>query len=125
MKPCALGATLETKVGVRTEAVLLRVTVGQEDRCDGRPLYEAIVKKALQHGMAGATAIPCPAGFGRSRYVRSELNVDAGAQVPVVIEIVDTEEQIDRFLTTLHGMVESGLVTMEKVRAIHYRRETR
>lgn len=111
-------------MGVRTEAMLLRVTVGQEDRWSDRPLYEAIVRKALEHGMAGATAMPCPSGFGRSRYVRSELNVDAGAKVPMVVEIVDSEEQIDRFLPVIDRMVESGLVTIEKVRAVHYGRGT-
>jgi uncharacterized protein len=72
--------------------------------------------------MAGATVLPGPEGFGRSRYVRSELNVDAGLRLPVVVEIIDSEEQINRFLPIVHEMVESGLVTLEKVRAIRYRR---
>ena len=72
--------------------------------------------------MAGATVLPSPEGFGRSRWVRSELIVDAGPRLPMVVEIVDSEENVDRFLPMLHEMVESGLVTLEKVRAIHYRR---
>jgi len=103
-----------------TEEVLLRVFVGEEDRYRGRHLYEAIVTQALASKMAGATVLPCLEGFGRSRHIRTELNVDSGPCLPVVVEIVDRAEKIDRFLLQLHDMVESGLVSMEKVRAIHY-----
>jgi uncharacterized protein len=109
-------------VSVLAEAVLLRVFVGEDDRYYGRALYQAIVAKALEEKMAGATVLPGPEGFGRSRYVRSELSVDAGPRLPMVVEIVDSAEQIDRFLPVLGEMVESGLVTLERVRAIHYRR---
>ncbi len=102
------------------EAVLLRVFVGEDDRHDGCPLHEAIVKRALAMNMAGATVLPGPEGFGRSRHIRSELSIDAGPRQPMVVEIVDTEEQIERFLAVIDGMVESGLVTVEKVRAIRY-----
>jgi PII-like signaling protein len=108
-------------VSVLAEAVLLRIFVGEEDQYDGRPLYAAIVAKALEEKMAGATVLPGLEGFGRSRYVRSDLNVDAGPRLPMVVEIVDSEDRIDRFLPVLHAMLESGLVTLEKVRAIHYR----
>jgi uncharacterized protein len=104
------------------QAVLLRVFVGKEDRYGGRPLFEAIVAAALERRMAGATVLPGKVGFGRSRYIRTELNIDAGPRLPMVIEIVDSEDQINRFLPVLHEMVESGLVSMEKVRAIRYRR---
>jgi PII-like signaling protein len=104
-----------------TEAMLLRVFVGEDDRHGEHALYEAVVERALAMGMAGATVLPGPEGFGQSRHIRSELSVDAGPRQPMVIEIVDTEEQIDRFLPVLDGMIESGLVTLEKVRAIHYR----
>src|SRR5229473_1406160 len=103
------------------EAVLLRVFVGTDDRHGERALYEAIVRRAREMGMAGATVLPGPEGFGRSRHIRSELSVDAGPRQPMVVEIDDTDEQIDRFLPILDGMMESGLVTLEKVRAIHYR----
>ena len=104
-----------------TEAMLLRVFVGEDDRHGERALYEAVVECALAMGMAGATVLPGPEGFGQSRHIRSELSVDAGPRQPTVIEIVDTEEQIDRLLHVLDGMIESGLVTQEKVKAIHYR----
>src|SRR5260221_9627059 len=103
------------------EAVLLRVFVGTDDRHGERALYEAIVQRAREMGMAGATVLPGPEGFGRSRHIRSELSVDAGPRQPMVVEIVDTDEQIDRFLPILDGMMESGLVTLEKARAIRYR----
>jgi PII-like signaling protein len=104
------------------EAVLLRVFVGEEDRYQGRPLYQAIVATALETHMAGATVLPGSDGYGISRSIRNELNVDAGPRNPMVVEIVDRENQIDRFLLLLNDMVESGLVTLEKVRAIRYRR---
>ena len=107
---------------VPVDAILLRVFVGEEDRYDGRSLYQAIVATALERRMAGATVLPGPDGFGVSRSVRTELNVDAGPRCPMVVEIVDTEEEINRFLPVINEMIESGLVTMERVRAIRYRR---
>ena len=106
---------------IPVEAVLLRIFVGADDHHGERALYEAIVERAREARMAGATVLPGPEGFGRSRHVRSELSVDAGPRQPMVVEIVDTEAQIDRFLPLLDGMITSGLVTLEKVRAIHYR----
>lgn len=102
------------------DSILLRIVVGEEDRYRGRALFAAIVTKALEHKMAGATVLRCPEGFGRSRHIRSDLNVDAGPRLPVLIEIVDRETKINQFLPVLHDMVESGLVTFERVRAIRY-----
>jgi uncharacterized protein len=104
------------------DAILLRVFVGEEDRYEGRSLYQAIVATALERRMAGATVLPGPDGFGVSRSVRTEVNVDAGPRSPIVVEIVDTEAQINDFLPVINEMIESGLVTMERVRAIRYRR---
>lgn len=106
---------------VPLEAVLLRIFIGEEDRFRGHALYEALVEAARRQAMAGATVLYAPEGYGRSRRVRSERNVDSGARLPMVVEIVDAPEQIDRFLPVLNEMVESGLVTMEKVRTIRYR----
>lgn len=104
------------------ESVLLRIIVGEEDRHLGRPLYPAIVSKALQNNMAGATVLFCQEGFGRSRSVRREDDINSGPLVPVAIEIVDSEAHIEQFLAVIHDMVESGLVTLEKVHAIRYPR---
>ncbi|MDB5405823.1 MAG: uncharacterized protein JWL84_735 [Rhodospirillales bacterium] len=106
-----------------TEAVLLRVFVGQDDRYENQPLCEAIVDRALAMKMAGATVLPGPEGFGHSRAIRSQLCIDLGPRLPLVIEIVDTQAQIERFLPAVDAMMESGLVTIEKVRAIHFRRK--
>jgi PII-like signaling protein len=105
-----------------TEAVLLRIFVGENDRVYGRVMYEELVEVACALGMAGATALPGPVGFGLSRHVRSELNVDAPPQLPVVVEIVDTEVKVRQFLAAVDGMIETGLVTMEKVKARFYGR---
>jgi uncharacterized protein len=110
-------------VSAPTDAVLLRIAVGEEDRYGGRPLFEALVEIALKSRMAGATALRCPGGFGRSRYVRTELNIDAGSRMPMIVEIVDTPEKIEAFLAMIDPMVESGLVTLERVRAAHYSRQ--
>lgn len=108
------------QMGEPVDAVLLRIFVGEEDSYDGRPLYEALVEMARQRKLAGATALRGPGGFGRSRYVRTEFNVDAGSKVPMVVEIVDHADKIDAFLPLIEHMVESGLVTLEGVRAVRY-----
>lgn len=107
------------------EATLLRIFVGQEDSFEGQPLYQAIVSRALAVRMAGATVLPGPVGYGQSRQVRTELNIDAGAQLPIVVEIVDTDRNVERFLPVLNTMIDSGLVTLEKVKAIFYRQEVK
>ena len=104
------------------EATLLRIFVAENDRWHGRVLYHALVEKAQEMKMAGATVLPGPVGFGQSRISRSEINVDAGPYLPIVVEIIDTEENIARFLPAIDGMIESGLVTLEKVRAAFYRK---
>jgi uncharacterized protein len=104
------------------EATLLRIFIAENDRWHGRVLYHALVEKAQEMKMAGATVLPGPVGFGQSRISRSEINVDAGPYLPIVVEIVDTEENIARFLPAIDGMIESGLVTLEKVRAAFYRK---
>jgi uncharacterized protein len=104
------------------EATLLRIFVAENDRLHGHLLYSALVEKAQEMKMAGATVLPAPVGYGQSRIVRHELNVDAGPYLPVVIEIVDTEENITRFLSAINGMIDSGLVTLEKVKAVFYRK---
>ena len=88
------------------DAVLLRIFIGENDKFHGRPLYEAIVLKAREVHLAGATVLRGPMGFGRA----SRL----------VIEIVDSEDKIDGFLPTLDGMMQSGLVTLEKIKVLRY-----
>ena len=104
------------------EAILLRIFVGEDDHIDGRATYKVLVEQALKYGMAGATVLPGPVGFGPSGHMRSELDVDAGPRAPMIVEIVDSEASVMRFLHAIDGVVKTGLVTMEKVLARHYGR---
>jgi uncharacterized protein len=108
----------EAPVRTSQEAVLLRVFVGEADRTEGGPLYRVIVAEAQAAGLAGATVLHGPIGFGAGRQINCELNVEAPGNPPIVIEIIDTEERIQDFLPRLDQLVGSGLVTMEKLRML-------
>jgi PII-like signaling protein len=108
-------------MSVRSDEVLIRVLVGEDEELGGQMLYEAVVARALELGMAGATVLPCLEGFGPSGRVRSDLSIDAGPRHPMIIEIVDDETEIQRFLPHIDDMIDSGLVTLERVRAIRFR----
>ena len=105
---------------VPEDALLLRIFIGEDDRCDGRPLYEAIVLKARELHLAGATVLRGPMGFGRSSRLHTAKILRLSVDLPVVVEIVDGEERIDAFLPALDAMMGSGLVTLEKVRVLRY-----
>ena len=101
-------------------AVLLRIYT-EEGRHDGhRPLYEAIVMKARELGLAGATVLRGPMGFGQSSTIHSAKILDLSAQLPLVIEIVDSEDQVQLLLRAMDDMRDIGLVTTEKVEVVHY-----
>lgn len=102
---------------VMEEAVLLRVFLGEDDMFEGELLYRSVIERARREGLAGGTVLPAPLGFGISRALRSGLNPDAGAHMPIVVEIVDRPDKIEAFLPTLETMIESGMMTMETVRA--------
>jgi PII-like signaling protein len=103
------------------EGSLLRVFIGESDRWQGRPLYEAIVQEARGRGLAGATVFKGAEGFGAHSRVHTSRILRLSADLPVLIEIVDTEEKIEAFLPVLDGMVQEGLVTVEKATVIFYR----
>ena len=105
---------------VPEDALLLRIFIGEDDRCDGRPLYEAIVLKARELHLAGATVLRGPLGFGRSSRLHTAKILRLSVDLPVVVEIVDAEERIDAFLPALEGMMGSGLVTLERVKILRY-----
>lgn len=105
---------------VPREAVLLRIFVGEDDRIKGRPLYEAIVLKAREAGLAGATVLRGPMSFGKSSTLHTAKVLRLSEDLPIVIEIVDTQEKIDRFLPVLDPMMGSGLVTIERVQVLQY-----
>jgi hypothetical protein len=105
---------------VPREAVLLRIFIGEDDRTKGRPLYEAIVLKAREAGLAGATVLRGPMSFGKSSTLHTTKVLRLSEDLPIVIEIVDTQEKIDAFLPVLDPMMGSGLVTLERVQVLQY-----
>ena len=102
------------------EAVLLRIFIGEEDKHEGKPLYEAIVLKARALHLAGATVLRGPMGFGHSSRLHTAKILRLSEDLPLLIEIVDSEEKIGAFLPVLDTMIGSGLVTMEKVQVLKY-----
>lgn len=102
------------------QAVLLRIFIGESDECEGRPLYEAIVLKAREMHLAGATVLRGPMGFGASSHLHTTKILRLSEDLPLVIEIADAEDKINAFLPTLDGMMSSGLVTLEKVQVLQY-----
>jgi hypothetical protein len=100
---------------------LLRIFIGEADRWHHQPLYEAIVLKARELGLAGATVLRGPMGFGASSRLHTTKILRLSADLPMVIEIVDREDRLDLLLPHLEEMVREGLVTLEDVRVIHYR----
>jgi PII-like signaling protein len=102
-------------------AVRLSIYIGESDRWEHQPLYEAIVLKAREHHLAGATVLRGPMGFGKSSRLHTAKILRLSTDLPVLIEIVDSEEKINNFLPQLESMIGGGLVTLETVKVIHYR----
>src|SRR5438270_6661525 len=102
------------------EALLLRIFIGESDRWHHKPLYEAIVLKAREMHLAGATVLRGPMGFGHSSRLHTAKVLRLSFDLPIVVEIVDTEEKINSFLPVLDAMMKSGLVTLEKVQVLQY-----
>ncbi len=103
------------------DAVLLRIMLGESDRHGHQPLYEAIVLKLRELGLAGATVLRGPMGFGANSLIHTAKILQLSMDLPMIIEVVETEEKIQSFLPVLDEMMDGGLVTMEKVNVIHYR----
>ncbi len=106
---------------IPNEALLLRIFIGESDRWQHKPLYEAIVLKAREMHLAGATVLRGPMGFGKASRLHTAKILRLSMDLPLVIEIVDAEEKINAFLPVLDEMVGGGLVTLEKVKVIDYR----
>src|SRR5476649_1488470 len=103
------------------DAVLLRIFIGESDRWEHRPLYEAIVLKARELHLGGATVLRGPMGFGKTSRLHTAKVLELSMDLPLVIEIVESEEKVNAFLPELDKMISGGLVTLEKVKVIHYR----
>ena len=103
------------------DGYLLRIFVGESDRHGHHPLYEAIVLKAREAGLAGATVTPGVMGFGKHSVLHTAKILRLSEDLPMVVEIADSLEKIEQFLPALDQMVADGLVTLERVRVIHYK----
>ncbi len=103
------------------DGFLLRVFLGESDRWEGRPLYEAIVLKARELHLAGATVLRGPMGFGAHSRMHTAKILRLSEDLPIIIEIVDSKDKIDELLPHIDQMVQEGLVTLERVQVIKYR----
>lgn len=103
------------------EGYLLRIFIGESDRQDGKPLYEWIILKAREMGIAGATVLRGMMGFGAHSFIHTFRIERLSVDMPVVIEIVDTREKLERLLSEIDGEIQEGLATMEKVEVRFYR----
>ncbi len=107
------------------EAVLLRIYIGENDRWQHHPLFEAIVMKARERQLAGATVLRGPMGFGAASRIHTAKILRLSTDLPIVIEIIDSEEKVNGFLPVLEQMIGGGLVTLENVKVLPYRHDKR
>lgn len=107
-------------MNISEEAVLLRIFVGEGDRYHHQPLYEAVVLRAREMRLAGATVLRGPMGFGHAAHLHTSKILRLSDDLPVVIEIVDTADRIDAFVESIEPMVKSGLITREKATVVRY-----
>ena len=102
------------------QQVLMRIFIGEDDRLDGKPLYRALLELLRKEGIAGATILRGVAGFGAKSVVHGTHLLRLSQDLPMVIEVVDTQEHIDRVLPLIDARVNEGLITLEKVHVIRY-----
>lgn len=100
---------------------LLRIFIGERDKHDGKPLYEWLVRKAKEQGLAGATVIRAMEGFGAHSNIHTAKILDLSTDLPIIIEIVDELQKIEDFLNVVDSVIEEGLATVEKVHIRFYR----
>jgi len=106
---------------IRTgDGMLLRIFIGDSDRHEGHPLHKVLVQRAHAMGLAGATVLRGPLGFGRHSRMHTVKLAELSSDLPLVIELVDTDEAIQRFMQEVDVLVQEGLVTLEKVRIVKY-----
>jgi len=108
-------------MNIPEDGYLLRIFVGESDRHGHRPLYESIVLQAREAGLAGATVLRGVMGFGKHSILHTAKILRLSEDMPMIIEIVDSLDNIEKFLPALDELIKDGLVTIEKVRVIHYR----
>lgn len=103
------------------ERTLMRIFIGESDKYHGKPLYEALIEKFREKGLAGATVLRGVAGFGASSTVHTDKILRLSLDLPLIIEMVETEEAIQSILPDVDGMIGGGLITLERARVIMYR----
>ncbi len=103
------------------ERTLMRIFIGERDRFEGQPLFEALLKRLREQGFAGATVIRAIAGFGAHARIHTDKILRLSFDLPIIVEVVDTEERIQTILPELDRMVDGGIVTLERARVILYR----
>ena len=109
---------------ISEDGELLRIFIGESDRWHGKPLYEAIILKAREMGIAGATMMRGLMGFGAASRIHTAKILRLSEDLPIVVEIVDSADKIDALVPVIEEMVEEGLITLEKVRVIQYRHKS-
>ncbi len=108
-------------ITVPREGKLLRIFIGEQDKWHGQPLYEAIVQLARTQGLAGATCLKGFLGYGAKSHLHTVKLLRLSEDLPVIIEIVDSEEKIQQFLPQLDAMIQDGLITLERAEVLVYR----
>ncbi len=108
-------------MGKEEEAVLLRIFIGESDRYEGKPLYKYLVEMFKREGLAGATVLRGIHGYGKTSRIHTTSILRLSTDLPVVIEVVDKKEKIDRIKPRLEEIIKEGIVTEERVRIVLYR----
>jgi uncharacterized protein len=103
------------------ERTLMRIHIGESDKWHGKPLYEAIVALLRKEGFSGATVLRGVGGYGGSSIYHTDKLLRLSQDLPIIVEVIETQERIDQILPRMDEMVEGGLITLEKVRVILYR----
>lgn len=115
---------MDDEIHLEGEGMLLRVFIGEDDRWHGRPLYEAIMLRARERGLAGCTVIRGLAGFGAASRIHTAKVLRLSLDLPIVVEVVDSREKVEAFLPVIEEMVSDGLATLERV-GVHFYRHKR
>ncbi|WP_297888833.1 DUF190 domain-containing protein [Sulfurihydrogenibium sp.] len=108
---------------IEGEAVLLRIHIGEADRYDSKPLYKKIVEVLRENHIAGVTVLRGILGYGKSTVIHSASILDLSEDLPIVVEVIDTEDKIQKIIPIIEKYVKNGLMTMEKVKVIKYSAE--
>jgi PII-like signaling protein len=106
---------------ISEEGQLLRIFIGESDQWEGKPLYEALIYKAREAGLAGATMIRGLMGYGAASRIHTAKILRLSEDLPVIVEIIDSPEKIAAFLPVIDVMIQEGLVTLEKIQVVLYR----